>query len=143
MICRHVCRSPFDDIFVSVGPTCNSVQQGINAFQHGDLVQEYNCRRYISSTCYHSPYGFTKMSCFCLHPSVSISSCKQKSMVERQNEIIQPPSVLAINRTGGQHIAMEDVVVLGGVRIVSIFHFINAFPLHLILLLKTPDEYSY
>ena len=83
------------------------------------------------------------MSYSCLHTSVSISSCKQKSMVERQNEIIQLPSVLAINRTGGQHIAMEDVVVLGGVRIVLIFHLINAFPLHLSLLLNTPDEDSY
>ena len=128
MICRNVCRSPFDDIFVSVGPTCNSVQQGINSFQHGDLVQEYNCRRYIISNLYHSPYRFTNMFYSCLHPSVPISSCKQKSMVERQNEIIQLPSVLAINRTGGQHIAMEDVVVLGGVRIVLTFHLINAFP---------------
>ena len=36
-------------------------------------------------------------------------------MVERQNDVVQLPSVLAINRTGGQHIQMEDVVVLGGV----------------------------
>ena len=64
-------------------------------------------------------------------------------MVERQNEIIQLPSVLAINRTGGQHIAMEDVFVLGGVRIVLTFHLINLFPLHLILLSNTPDEDSY
>ena len=46
-------------------------------------------------------------------------------MVERQNEIIQLPSVLAINCTGGQHIAMEDVVVLGGVHIVLTLHLIN------------------
>ena len=49
VVCRTCCKTPFDDLFVNVGSTYVSIQDGVNGFQHGDIIQGYNCKRYVTS----------------------------------------------------------------------------------------------
>ena len=43
-------KRPFDDIFVNIGIEHSSVQAGLVVFQTGDVIEDYNCEWYYTTS---------------------------------------------------------------------------------------------
>ena len=92
----------------------------------------------------------TVLCSFCHLYIATFYRCKQKTIVDRRNRILQLPNTLIINHTGGRHIRIEEVVVFGEVSTHTIIHsccivfsFITLHNSYWILLLNICIEYSY